>query len=123
MDVVQAISSLLAPEPPKAELPQLRYLKTVLTKENSWLRILTLLSEGPEHPSAIAEILRARGLNCRDQTVYVNVWRLHKQGLLMRYRDKKDKRLAYYELTPEGVAVLEQTSIFLKEVFDQLHPK
>lgn len=89
-----------------------------LTKENLWMYILRILSEGPTYAYEIKKELRERfRISPATITVYVVLYKMRREGLIKvkagRPLGRPDR--VYYEMTKKGEETLARGRALLEE--------
>jgi len=100
----------------------MKRLRRKLTTENLWLHILTALKERPMYGYEIANHLKNnRGLDAAVITVYTVLYKMEKEGMIMRKASKGfDLRKVYYEATEKGLATLQEGARFLQDLLSEI---
>jgi PadR family transcriptional regulator PadR len=92
----------------------LEHLRTLLTKGNLWLYILSELQLGDATPGEIrSRVLDRRGFTPAAITFYSVIYRLRREGLVRR---SSDTFRSAYAITPEGRDMLVRAVTYLAEV-------
>ncbi|MEM2743230.1 MAG: helix-turn-helix transcriptional regulator, partial [Candidatus Methanomethylicaceae archaeon] len=86
----------------------LRRLENKITKENLWIYILNLLKDGPLYGYEVREKIKKKfGFEPATITVYMVLYKMEKEGLVIREKSNKNQR-KYYLITEKGLKVLEE---------------
>ena len=96
----------------------LKRLKDKLTKENLWLYIIKELSQKPMYAYQVKVTLKEKyGINVATVTVYTVLYRMEREGLIIKVRANEDK---LYKPTEKGLEQLEKGLSFLHDVIERL---
>lgn len=98
----------------------LRRLKNKITKENLWMYILNLLKNGPLYGYEVRKKIKEKfGFEPATITVYMVLYKMEKEGLVMKEKASKAQR-KYYLITEKGIKTLEEGVNFLRRTVDLL---
>jgi DNA-binding MarR family transcriptional regulator len=85
-----------------------RALETECGLSRQWFEILLRLARSPQHSMRMCDLALQTGLSPSGLTRAVD--RLESAGLVVRQSCASDRRVAYAELTPEGLARVESAA-------------
>lgn len=93
-----------------------------LTKENVWLYILCMLLDKPLYGHVIAEELKQRyGFSTAKVTIYTTLYRLEREGLIMKRKEKVEKeKRSFYEITEKGKETLDKCLRLIYDTWKKL---
>lgn len=98
----------------------LRRLENKITKENLWMYILNLLKNGPLYGYEVREKIKEKfGFEPVTITVYMVLYKMEKEGLVVRKKSDKAQR-KYYLITEKGIKTLEEGISFLRRTINLL---
>jgi len=100
------------------ESKALKRLKDKLTKENLWLYVIKELSERPMYAYQVKVSLREKyGINVATVTVYTVLYKMEREGLIVKVRSGDDK---LYTPTERGLEQFKLGLDFIREVSEKL---
>lgn len=98
----------------------LRRLQNKITKENLWIYILNLLKNGPLYAYEVREKIKKKfGFEPATITVYMVLYKLEKEGLVIKEKSNEGPR-KYYSLTEKGIKALEEGINLLRRTLNLL---
>lgn len=94
------------------------------TKETLWLYLLSILERRPTYAYELREEIKRRfGFEVGEVTAYVVIYALKKEGFVAFLRKEVRKEglsRKYYQITPQGRALLRKGVSYLKELAEKL---
>jgi len=94
------------------------------TKENLWLYLLSILEQGPRYAYQLRDEIRHRfDFEVGQVTAYVVLYALRREGYVRISKTEPRKQgLArkYYEITPQGKALLSKGISYFAELSEKL---
>jgi len=94
------------------------------TKENLWLYLLCIFEQGPRYAYELREEIRRRfDFEVGEVTAYVVLYALKREGYVKVSRiEPRKEGLArkYYEITPQGKALLSKGISYFAELSERL---
>lgn len=98
----------------------LRRLEGKVTKENLWMYVLNLLKSGPLYGYEVRKKIKEKfGFEPATITVYMVLYKMEKEGLVVREKGDRAQR-KYYLITEKGIKMLEEGIGFLRRTVDLL---